>query len=193
MLNPKNNGRNIFYPPGGILIWLIIILELLTFGIALVAFVYYGSKNKIEFSHDALNMNKILGMLNTILLISSGYFVAKSIERFKYNQIKSCISSLGLAMLTGSGFIIIKGFEYIEKINSGHTLGYSTFFTFYWLLTGFHLIHVIVGLIILYTLWNSLTKNNNHSMHEDLESGGVFWHLCDLIWLLLFPIIYLIY
>jgi nitric oxide reductase NorE protein len=88
---------------------------------------------------------------------------------------------------------VIKSIEYHQKIVEGLTLGSNTFFDFYWLLTGFHLVHVIVGMVILVSIFRF---NKNKSRHEavlNVEAGAAFWHLCDLIWLLLFPVLYLIF
>jgi nitric oxide reductase NorE protein len=96
-------------------------------------------------------------------------------------------------MLGGVLFLILKGFEYADKIDMGLTIGYNTFFTFYWMLTLFHVIHVVVGLIILISVHLGINKNNSKTTVEDVEASAAFWHMCDLIWLLLFPIIYLLF
>ena len=67
----------------------------------------------------------------------------------------------------------------------------NTFFSFYWMLTGFHIIHVIIGLVLLFITERNI--KNNKSKLEDVEASATFWHMCDIIWLLLFPIIYLIF
>jgi nitric oxide reductase NorE protein len=79
------------------------------------------------------------------------------------------------------------------QIKHGLTLDHNIFFTFYWLLTGFHVIHVLVGIVILSSMYMSITKKNRNVNMEDIEAGAAFWHLCDLIWLLLFPVIYLLF
>ena len=94
-------------------------------------------------------------------------------------------------MLGGFLFLALKSIEYYFKIEAGITIGYNTFFTYYWLLTLFHLVHVIVGLVILFVVSRSLIKNKTNL--EDFEASAAFWHMCDLIWLLLFPVIYLIF
>ena len=81
----------------------------------------------------------------------------------------------------------------IDKIKAGLTIGYNTFFTFYWMLTLFHVIHILVGLIILGSVFIGIRKRNGTITINDFEASAAFWHMCDLIWLLLFPIIYLIF
>ncbi len=96
-------------------------------------------------------------------------------------------------MLGGVFFLVLKGFEYYEKMEVGLTIGYNTFFTFYWLLTLFHVIHLLVGLVILLFMQRDLNKNKLNAKIEDVEASAAFWHMCDLIWLLIFPVIYLIF
>jgi len=83
--------------------------------------------------------------------------------------------------------------EYQQKIEHGLVLGYDTFFNFYWLLTGFHVIHVLVGMVILISIYFGLKNEKKTMKLEDIEAGAAFWHMCDLIWLLLFPVLYLIF
>ncbi len=187
------NYQNLYYPPGGILLWIVIFLELFTFGIALIAMVVY-SKNEPEIFHNSrLLLNPTIGVINTLFLIISGFFMAKSVHCLKENNIHKSSLYLILTMLGGFLFLILKSIEYYGKIEAGLTIGYNTFFTFYWMLTLFHVIHVIVGLVILISVFVQLKKEKTNTKIEDFEAGAAFWHMCDLIWLLLFPVIYLIF
>jgi len=183
--------KNIYYPPGGILLWIIIFLELSTFGIALIAMVY-SSKEEPEIFHSSrLLLNTTIGAVNTVFLIVSGFCMAQSVAYFKRGNLKKSSLFLKLTMLGGLLFLGLKMFEYFHKIDMGYTMGYNTFFTFYWMLTLFHVIHVLVGLVILVSLQYSLNKSK--TTLENMESSAAFWHMCDLIWILLFPIIYLLF
>ena len=185
--------KNIYYPPGGILMWIIIFLELITFGMALIAMAIYSKDESVIFHNSRLLLNTTYGTINTIFLITSGFFMAQSVHSLKSGNIKKSKLYLKLTMLGGVLFLILKGIEYYAKIEAGLTVGHNTFFTFYWMLTLFHVIHVIVGLVILTTVYFGLKKEKTPSSIEDVEASAAFWHMCDLIWLLLFPIIYLIF
>ena len=188
----KIDHKNIYYPPGGILMWLIIFLELLTFGIALCVMVFYSKEEPEIFHNSRLQLNTTIGAINTLFLIVSGYFMALSLKSFKLQNIKKSRLFLKITMLGGLLFLGLKGFEYIDKIEAGLNVGYNTFFTFYWMLTLFHVIHVLVGLVILISIFSKLNNKNTIKL-EDFEASATFWHMCDLIWLLLFPIIYLLF
>ena len=187
------NYKNIYYPPGGILIWMIIFLELITFGAALIAMVFYG-KQEVEIFHNSrLQLNAAFGMTNTMFLLTSGYFMAVSVAELKRKNIKKFKTLLLLTMLFGVLFLGLKSFEYSEKLSEGLDIGYNTFFTFYWMLTLFHVIHVLVGLVILTSVYFGIKKKNTTTTIEDVEASAAFWHMCDLIWILLFPVIYLLF
>jgi len=186
-------SKNIYYPPGGILLWIIIFLELITFGIALIAMVYSSKEQAAVFHESRLLLNSTIGAVNTIFLIVSGFFMAESVAYLKRGDLKKTTLFLKLTMLGGLLFLGVKGYEYADKIAEGYTLGYNTFFTYYWMLTLFHVIHVLVGLVILVSVFIGVRKKESTTTIEDVEASAAFWHMCDLIWLLLFPIIYLIF
>ena len=192
-MNKIINYKNIYYPPGGILLWIIIFLELITFGIALIAMVYYGKQEPETFHESRLLLNVTYGTINTVLLLTSGFFMAASVHEMKKNQKQKSQKYLLMAMLFGVFFLMLKVIEYSAKLEAGLDISYNTFFTFYWLLTLFHVIHVIVGLVILASVYFGIKKEKSTTKIEDVEASAAFWHMCDLIWLLLFPIIYLIF
>ena len=193
MESQEVNSKNIFYPPGGIPMWIIVFLELITFGMALIAMAVY-SKQEPQISHNSrLLLNTTFGAINTVFLITSGFFMVLSVQYFKENKLDKTKIYLKLTILGGLLFLALKGLEYYQKMEAGLTIGFDTFFTFYWMLTLFHVIHVVVGLVILFSVHIALNKKKSNLKLEDFESSATFWHMCDLIWLLLFPLIYLIF
>jgi len=189
----KTDYKNVFYPPGGILIWIIIFLELITFGAALIAMVFYG-KQELEIFHESrLLLNVTFGTVNTVFLLTSGFFMAVTVHELKKNHKQKAQKYLLATMLFGLFFLVLKVIEYNAKLNAGLDMGYNTFFTFYWMLTLFHVIHVIVGLVILGSVYFGIKKEKESTKIEDVEASAAFWHMCDLIWLILFPVIYLIF
>lgn len=189
----KIDYKNVFYPPGGILLWIIIYLELVTFGIALV-FMALNARAEPEVFHESrLLLNSAYGAVNTVFLLSSGWCMAQSVHFLKARNFSKSKLFLKLTMLGGLFFLVLKSVEYYDKVEAGLTVGYNAFFGYYWMLTLFHVIHVIVGIVILLVLGRTLSKTPETFKIEDYESGAAFWHMCDLIWLLLFPIIYLLF
>lgn len=180
--------NNFLYPPGGLLIWIIVTLELLTFAMGIIAYLYFQKDEPEVFLQAKKINNSLFGAINTIVLLSSGYFIASGIEKLKNNE--TAINKIRLGWLLGILFIVIKSVEYYQKIQGGHTIETNTYFTFYYLLTGFHLAHVLIGVGIFSYFLIQMSKPDRTFKLEDLEASGIFWHMCDLIWLFIFPTLY---
>ena len=172
---------------------MIVFIELLTFMMALVAFIFQRSKNIDAFSDAQLLLNTNFGVANTILLVTAGFFMAVALQKLKQGNSPASIKNISIAIIFGISFLGLKSYEYFDKIKHGIGIDYSDFFLYYWFLTGFHFIHVFAGITILVVLVVHIKKGYySASNFDDVESGAIFWHMCDLIWLLLFPILYLL-
>ena len=189
----ENTEGNIYYPPGGILVWFLILLEVFTFLGAALVFVSYRKNMLEEFTLSKAMLNPIIGTINTIILITSGYFMANAIQYLKLDNNKKSALYIGIGLFLGVLFLMIKGWEFYHKIELGIGLGYNTFFTFYWLMTGFHFIHVLFGVGLLAYMYKGV-KNKEYSANNsaDVEASATYWHMCDLIWILIFPVLYLL-
>lgn len=192
-MTSPSSYNSIYYPPGGILLWIIIFLELITFGMGMIGLAYNGWLEPNLFHESSSQLNQVIGTLNTLILLSSGYAMASSVFAFQEQNKSRASQYLGWSIIGGVLFVVLKSWEYQEKLSLGMGMGENTFFTFYWLLTGFHLVHVLVALVIL--TWTLVKMNSRKSTLSlvDLEAAAAFWHMCDLIWLLLFPALYLIW
>ena len=190
-VNPSHKLIN--YPPGGILIWFLMLLEIFTFLGAILVFLSYKKDLTDEFLKSKQLLNPIVGTINTIILITSGYFMAISVNYLRMNNNKKSAQLMLVGTLLGLSFLMIKGFEFYHKIDSGIGFSYNTFFTFYWLMTGFHFVHVLFGVGLLSYMYFAV-KNKKYNATEifDVEASAAYWHLCDLIWILIFPILYLL-
>lgn len=173
--------------------WIIILLELITFGIGLITMVVLSRSEPDLFHQMSGKLNTLLGSINTVVLLTSGFFMARSLHFFREVKFLKSKLYMQLTLVSGSLFIFIKAFEYNQKFVEGITLGSNTFMNFYWMLTGFHLVHVLVGIIILATFYGSIQKRPEKINRLDFEAAASFWHMCDLIWLILFPILYLLF
>jgi len=184
---------SVFYPPGGILIWLIMMVEIMTFLGGVFIFMYYRNIDTEAFSFYSNQMNPLWGTVNTLVLITSGYFMANSLVKLRVDDTRGASRYILWALLFGVLFLSIKTVEYYLKLNEGLGMGYDTFFTLYWLMTGFHFIHVLFGVGLLSYMHIGI-KRKKYSAEDfsDVEASGTYWHMCDLIWILIFPILYLI-
>ena len=136
-----------------------------------------------------LNLN--FAIVNTLFLVTSGYLVAMAHNYLEEKKRSWSRRYLLGGISLGFGFIFLKSFEYYEKIEQGLTIHYNSFFTFYWFLTVFHYMHVLFTTFILIFIYLKI-KNETKDELPTLEIGGTLWHMCDLIWILLFPTLFLI-
>lgn len=185
------------YPPGDFGIWLVVYMELITFGLLFMGYAFSRRGDVELFNQSQLLLDQRLGFINTLILITSSYLVVKAIESIKLieRQKASALASKYLlgAISLGGVFLIIKLIEFSEKFAQGINLSTNTFFMFYLLLTAFHFMHVILGMVILFNIRRK-TKLGGYTIenHEGMESGATYWHLVDLLWIVLFPLVYII-
>lgn len=171
--------------PGNLMMWILILSELAVFGVALVGFAIARALDPATFDVGQAHLDRLLGGLNTLILVSSGYLAALGVEAGRRGDPARASRRLMMAAAVGSVFLIIKVTEYAATIGAGHTIDSDGFFALYFMLTGFHALHVVfgIGLLLVVARWNSM---------ENLETGAAFWHMVDLIWVILYPIVYLI-
>ena len=171
--------------PGNPMMWILIGSEIAVFGAALIGFVGARIANPDMFSAGQATLSKTAGALNTAVLLTSGLFAVLALEWRKADQRNHARLALLFSGLLGCFFAAVKIAEYKVKFDVGIGIETNTFYTLYFLMTGFHLLHVFVGIIILALVarWDSV---------ENLETGAAFWHMVDMIWVLIFPIVYII-
>ncbi|MBV1915757.1 MAG: cytochrome c oxidase subunit 3 family protein [Pseudomonadales bacterium] len=179
--------------PGDLAIWLFIFMELLVFGIFFIVYAVMRIQNIELFNKYQLTLNRELGLANTLLLISSSYFVVRAVQAIRGDDVDRCVYWLYAALAGGTGFLILKGLEYQEKFSAGIGLGTNTFYMFYLSLTLFHFLHVVLGMIILSAVV-VMAKCGKYSAnsHTGVETGASYWHMVDLVWIILFPLVYII-
>lgn len=171
--------------PGELLMWVLIVSELLVFGAGLLAFMGVRLTDPAGFAEAQTHLHRTGAALNTIVLVSSGFLAAQALYWRKAGARLAARLALVTAALLGVVFLWIKGSEYAAKAAEGIAWDTHPFFTFYYLLTGFHAAHVIAGVVLLLLVaWRDEPHN--------IEAGAQFWHMVDLVWVLLLPVIYLL-
>lgn len=171
--------------PGELMMWVLIVSELLVFGAGLAAFMSVRISDPAGFAAARAVLDPALAGINTIVLITSGFLAARSLKLRLGHKRTAARWHLGGAMLLGCVFLAIKFQEYAAKAGEGISTETHPFFTFYYLLTGFHAAHVLAGIVLLgIVAWKDAPRN--------IETGAAFWHMVDLVWVLLFPVIYVL-
>lgn len=179
--------------PGDFAIWFFIFSELLVFGLAFLLYAIVRIQNIDMFNQFQLTLNREIGAVNTLLLITSSYFVVRAIHAIRLDDIKSCVKWLYAALACGAGFLLLKSVEYQQLFSQGINLETNTFYMFYISLTMFHFLHVILAMIILFAIAIKAQRGSySADNHIGIETGASYWHMVDLVWIILFPLIYII-
>ena len=171
--------------PGDLMMWVLILSELLVFGAGLAAFLAVRITDPSGFAAAQDHLHRAGAGLNTVVLVTSGYLAARAVQAIEAGRIAVARYKIAGAAVLGLVFLLIKAAEYAEASAKGIGIDTHAFFTFYYLLTGFHAAHVIAGLVILGLVAAFPKPGNAHT-------GIAFWHMVDLVWVLLFPVIYLL-
>ena len=181
------------YPPGDFVIWLFIYAELLVFGIFFLAYAFTRSQNIELFNESQLQLDRTAGAINTLVLITSSYFVVRAVAAIRENLSQQCARWLLAANLMGAVFLVIKIFEFRAKYAEGITLSTNTFYMFYLSMTFFHFMHVIMGMVILIAVMLKAKRGGYSSdNYTGVETGASYWHMVDMVWIILFPLVYVI-
>ncbi len=179
--------------PGDLAVWFFILAELLAFAVFFLSYAFACARNVALFNESQLTLDLNSGAINTVLLITSSWFVVLAIKAVKRDDTATGARWLAAALLGGLGFLVVKVLEYAAKFDAGITMSTNTFYMFYISLTFFHFMHVILGMLILGVLLVKTKRGayGSHDQHE-LESGGAYWHMVDLLWVILFPRVYVL-
>lgn len=179
--------------PGEEGIWVFIFGDMMVFSLFFITFLYYRGQNPDLFVTSQTHLNQAFGVLNTFFMLTSSWFVAMGVHAARKNLGKLTPICFGLAFLCGLGFAIVKFLEYSEKIRAGITLNTNDFFMYYYMFTGIHFMHVMIGMGVLATLGRYSWSGNFDAVKlRNIESGASFWHLVDLLWIVLFALLYLV-
>lgn len=180
------------YPPGDLALWIFICAELLVFAIFFAAYAFTRANHIELFNEFQLTLNADLALLNTIALLTSSYFVVNAIIAIRENKQTKSAHFIFLSILCGVAFLFFKSLEYAHHMGEGINLTTNLFYMFYLSLTFFHFMHVILGIMILTVLWVNTRKGlYTADEHNGLISGGAYWHMVDMVWLILFPLVYI--
>ncbi len=183
--------------------WLFILSEILLFGGMFILYSAYRYKNPVDFHHASRELEVLLGTFNTLILVTSSLSMAASIAAVQKGQRRLSMVLLMATIALGLFFLANKGIEWGTKIEHGiypnspalltRAKGEVLFFGLYYVMTGLHGLHVLVGVCILCGMLIFIAKDKiNRMRFVPLENSGLYWHLVDIIWIFLYPLFYLI-
>ena len=187
--------------------WIFLVTEVMFFGACFAAYFIYHYWHPAAFAHGSHEMDLLLGSINTVILITSSYTMVLAVHAAEHGQRQKVIGFLAATMAFGTVFLIIKSFEYHHKYVE-HLIpfagwsfapagelreGLQTFFNLYFIMSGLHALHVVIGLVLLAVLLRLAWANRSFGNHAILAHNiGLYWHFVDLVWVYLFPLFYLL-
>lgn len=184
------NSRRI---PGEQGTWVFLFGDMLVFAAFFATFMVERSKAPEVFDAARKTLHVNIGLVNTLVLLTSSLFVVAAIGGLRTRARTIAARALLIAIGCGVVFVALKVTEYVLLVGAGHTAGANHFYLYYFILTGLHLLHVCIGIVVLVLL---LTQTRRTGLSATrlavIEGGGCFWHLVDLLWIILFPLLYLV-
>ncbi len=193
------------YESGNLGMWLFLLTEVMFFGGMFGAYTIYRAWYPEAFEIASSATNIPLGAFNTVVLIVSSLTMALAVQSAQLGKTKRLVWNIILTMVFGTAFLVVKYFEYSEKIGHHHFPGSSfvwetpaprevqILFCLYFAMTGMHALHMIVGLgIMTWLLVNAIKGVYGPKYYNPVEVSGLYWHFVDIVWIFLFPMLYLI-
>ncbi len=185
--------------------WLFLATEILMFGGTFVAYIIFHQLYPETFAEGASHLDWQLGALNTVILIFSSFTMATAIHYAQKGDRKKSMNLLLVTFICGCLFLVVKAIEYEHKFHlglnpgalfhytEGHAANLAMYFSFYFMMTGIHGFHVMIGMGLILWVWRRSGKGEfSPEYYTPIECVGLFWHLVDLIWIYLFPLLYLV-
>ena len=176
-------------------IWLFLGSEVMLFGGLFSAYIMLRLSDPNWASYGQYKLNVPLATLNTTVLITSSITMVMSWVSLKLNDIKKFKLYMGLTLLCSFGFLVIKYIEYSSKFEGGYYPSTNNFYAVYFVLTGLHLLHVVGGIIVngyFYGPGIKMWSSEPERFTNRIEVAGLYWHFVDLVWIFLFPALYLL-
>lgn len=167
--------------------------DLLMFTIFFSLYLQAKNKSPLLFDESQAALNPTFGVINTIVLLTSSLFVVLAVQSAHRGLRERMLRFVIMTMACGALFSMLKSIEYRDKFSHGISIVTNEFFMYYFVITGLHMVHLVVGMLILFFFF--ITNKSSAVIHKDsirsIESVATFWHLVDLLWIVIFPLLYL--
>jgi cytochrome c oxidase subunit 3 len=174
-------------------LWTFLATEVLLFGALFAAYTVFRVKYPALFQSEHLKLNRVLGTLNTVVLITSSLAVVLGVDAIRRGKARLLEKYFGVTVLLGGVFLCVKYIEWTEEFRRGLYPGTNIFFSLYFMMTGLHGIHVMLGMgVLTYVVVLSRRGRFTGSYYTPVELSGLYWHFVDLVWIYLLPLLYLI-
>ncbi|MDT5069117.1 MAG: hypothetical protein QOK02_5272 [Mycobacterium sp.] len=180
--------------PGEVGVWCLIFGDLLVFSVIFVVFMHSRAADPGLFNESQATLHRVFGGLNTVVLLTSSLVVVLAVVAIRVGKRQVARKLLYVAVLCAGVFLANKAIEWTILLTEGHGPPANSYYMYFFVLTGLHAVHVVLGVVLLFVLIaftrkDALSKNQ----YSFVESGACFWHLVDVLWLVIFPLLYLMH
>jgi len=174
-------------------VWTFLATEVLLFGALFTAYTIFRMKYPELFRVEHAKLDRVLGAVNTVVLITSSFTVVLGVDAIRRGKARRLEACFGATILLAAVFLCVKYVEYAAKFHHGLYPGTNLFFSLYFMMTGLHGIHVLLGMALLaYVIVLSRRGRLSANYYTPAEMSGLYWHFVDLVWIYLFPLLYLV-
>jgi nitric oxide reductase NorE protein len=180
--------------PGEPGIWVFIFGDLIAFTLFFAVFLDARAQRPGLFDASRGTLELRIGVLNTLMLLTGSLFVAAAARRVRSGPDPLAPKLIAAGLLCGAGFVVDKAIEYRHALSTAHTPATNDFFMYFFAFTGIHLLHLLLGMAVLSVMWRIAGRPHLSAADvRTVESGACYWHLVDVLWLVLFPLLYLVH
>jgi nitric oxide reductase NorE protein len=176
--------------PGQWAMWVFVLGDMFIFAGWFGFYMFFRMQNPSMYLESQQALNQTLGVSNTLILLFSSWMIARCVDATQKQEYAKASRYTWWALFSGALFVAVKVYEWGSEISAGHDFDSNYFFMFYYFLTGVHVFHVLIGLIVLGVVIRELNTTELRSQ-EVVESGATYWHMVDFIWVIIFALLYL--
>jgi nitric oxide reductase NorE protein len=179
--------------PGEAGLWILILGDMALFALLFGVYLHYRAQAPELFRSSQLALNRTFGIVNTLLLLTSSLCVATGVRALRHRLRRIAPTAFAGAWLCGLGFVFNKYLEYSDKFAHGIKPATNDFWMYFFVLTGIHLVHLLLGMgVLTFCFVQARKRSLDARMFSFVEGGACFWHMVDLLWIVLFPLLYLV-
>ncbi|WP_428311822.1 cytochrome c oxidase subunit 3 family protein [Hydrocarboniphaga sp.] len=170
-------------------IWVLVLFEAITFSGYFLVYMYFRAQNAELFLQSQQQLNAGLGFANTLLLLLSSWFMARCVQASRERRYAQASRLVYLTIACGALFVCGKLYEWTTKIRAGIELSTNEFYSYYYFLTGIHVLHVLIGFVFLGVVAWQLHGPQRRN-HQIVDDTGIYWHMVDFLWVIIFALLY---
>lgn len=172
-------------------IWILISSEIVIFAGLIGSYILFRMSHP-EWAEESRHLNLLAGTINTLILLTSNFFMMKASTAAENNRLKESQGFMLFTMTLALAFLGVKAFEYSTEFGHGETPASSNFWSFYFLMTGVHALHILGGIFAIGILWLKAAKGTLEPLRHRVTLTGLYWSFVEVVWIFLFPLLYLL-